>query len=418
MSRRGRWTGPQDVRNTVAGEWSSGRLLAARVPPCHFPDGLDAPPTTQFPLRVPLRGPTAGELGSRFDDVREWVAAHESARDYRVDTQPRSTRSLGRQSLPVAAFIDSDQAALSMLGRRRDAARFDGLVAQTPQQFRWFAAHQPLTVLDIGQEWPAVLAVARWLRCQDRPDVYVRQVDLPGVHTKLIERHRRTIAALVDDGRTTRRLGSLRAFEEAYGFRSRPLRIRFRALDLACAPVAGLVDVTLPVEELAGLTPSVRRVVVVENEISMLTFPEVIEGLVIWGAGNQAPELLAAIPWLREVDLHYWGDVDTHGFAILDRLRAVLPHVRSLLMDRATLLDHEERWSRENEQTRRDLAHLTDDEAEVYGGLCAGTWGEQVRLEQELIRYSAVEQAAAANVGRPVSAQHAVDWRSRSSRTG
>jgi len=400
VSRSGaRWTRPEDVRAALQREWSSGRLLAARVPACCFPEGLRAPPTTQFPLRLPLRGPNAGELGTRFDDVRAWVAAHESARHYRVDTMQRATRSLGRQTLPVAAWVDSEDVALDMVGRRKDAAVFDALVARTPEQFRWFAAVHPLTVLDVGQEWPAVLGVAEWVRHHRRPDVYVRQVDLPGVHTKVVERHRRTIATLVDDGRPRAGLGTLRAFEQAYGFRSRPARVRFRALDPASAPVPGLVDVTLPVEELAGLTPPVRHVVVVENEISMLAFPELAGGLAIWGAGNQAPELLAAIPWLRDVDLHYWGDVDTHGFAILDRIRAVLPHVRSLLMDRATLLDHQQRWSRENEQTRRDLTHLTDAEAEVYGGLCSGAWGDQVRLEQELVRYSAV-QAAAATVGQ------------------
>ena len=40
------------------------------------------------------------------------------------------------------------------------------------------------------------------------------------------------------------------------------------------------------------------------------------------------------------LDLVYWGDLDTHGFAILNRLRECFPHARSMLMDRATLLAH------------------------------------------------------------------------------
>jgi hypothetical protein len=35
----------------------------------------------------------------------------------------------------------------------------------------------------------------------------------------------------------------------------------------------------------------------------------------------------------------YWGDLDTHGFAILDELRAHCPHAESLLMNRATFLE-------------------------------------------------------------------------------
>jgi hypothetical protein len=40
----------------------------------------------------------------------------------------------------------------------------------------------------------------------------------------------------------------------------------------------------------------------------------------------------------------YWGDIDTHGFAILDRLRTGMPHMRSLMMDQATLQAHRSLW--------------------------------------------------------------------------
>jgi len=45
--------------------------------------------------------------------------------------------------------------------------------------------------------------------------------------------------------------------------------------------------------------------------------------------------------------VHYWGDLDTHGFAILNQLRAWLPQTRSFLMDRQTLVEHRDRWGRE-----------------------------------------------------------------------
>lgn len=392
-ARRG-WTRPDDVRDTVRREWASGRLLRARVAVHDMPGDVRAPAATLFPLRIPLRGPTAAEMGTRFDDVRAWAASFDSPRGYRVETKERPSRSLGRQTMPVAAVLDTDRDALALIGRHRDAATFDSLVAQTPEPMRWFAAAHPLKVLEIAPDWPGVLTVAEWLRTHPRPGVYVLQVDLPGVHTKLVERHRHTIASLVDGGRPHARVATQSAFESAFGFRSRPARVRFRALDPSCAPVPGLVDITLPVDEVSALSPRVRRVVVVENEISMLAFPVVPDAVVVWGAGNQAPELLAAIGWLHDVDLHYWGDLDTHGFAILDRLRSVLPHTRSLLMDEATLLAHRDRWGVESEPTKRDLPRLSDAEASVYGALCADRWGPRVRLEQELIRYGDVESAA------------------------
>ena len=58
--------------------------------------------------------------------------------------------------------------------------------------------------------------------------------------------------------------------------------------------------------------------------------------MVIFG-GGYAVGLLESLAWLADLDVVYWGDIDTHGFAILDRLRRHFPRLRSVLMDRATL---------------------------------------------------------------------------------
>ena len=87
-----------------------------------------------------------------------------------------------------------------------------------------------------------------------------------------------------------------------------------------------------------------------ENEISYLAFPEVPEALVIFGEGFAAT-VLDAIPWLGEKHLVYWGDIDTHGFAILDRLRARFGSVTSILMDHTTLLAHPQQLVREDNPT-------------------------------------------------------------------
>lgn len=74
----------------------------------------------------------------------------------------------------------------------------------------------------------------------------------------------------------------------------------------------------------------------------------------------------------------YWGDLDTHGFAILNRVRAHLPFVRSILMDRATLFAHEDRWGMEERPTSASLSRLDAD-------LVTDRHGSSVRLEQERI---------------------------------
>jgi hypothetical protein len=105
--------------------------------------------------------------------------------------------------------------------------------------------------------------------------------------------------------------------------------------------------------------------------------------------------VLEPLGWLAGIDVVYWGDIDTHGFAILDRLRQHLPHARSMLMDRATLLGHREHWTTEPSLTAAALSRLDRAESALYADLISNAYAPSVRLEQERIRFSAVEKAVA-----------------------
>ena len=106
---------------------------------------------------------------------------------------------------------------------------------------------------------------------------------------------------------------------------------------------------------------------------------------------------LATASWLRQRVIHYWGDIDTHGFAILDQLRAEFPHAQSFLMDQETLLAHRAQWITEPQATQRDLLRLNEHERRLYDDL---RWRrlreEPLRLEQERIAFGYVERAVAA----------------------
>ncbi|MCU1566504.1 MAG: hypothetical protein JWQ56_1441 [Pseudarthrobacter sp.] len=91
------------------------------------------------------------------------------------------------------------------------------------------------------------------------------------------------------------------------------------------------------------------------------------------------------VPW--DCAVLYWEDLDTHGFRILDQLRAVHPHVVSLLMDEATLLAHREAWVLEPSPSKVPLSRLSAEESALYEGLRTDAFGTAVRLEQELINW-------------------------------
>lgn len=107
-------------------------------------------------------------------------------------------------------------------------------------------------------------------------------------------------------------------------------------------------------------------------------------------------ERLANAAWLRRSaihSVHYWGDIDTHGFAIPDPLRAHLPHVPSFLMHRPTLLAHRPQWGVEPKPERRDLPRLTAEERALFDDLRDNRIGTGVRLEQERIGFGWVRAA-------------------------
>jgi hypothetical protein len=131
----------------------------------------------------------------------------------------------------------------------------------------------------------------------------------------------------------------------------------------------------------------VQRVFITENETNFLAFPMVADGMVVFGAGYGF-DMLADAAWLHGRELHYWGDIDTHGFAILDALRARFGHARSFLMDRETLLAHRPHWGTEPAPEQRDLLRLTAQESALYDDLRRNRLGPQVRLEQERIGYA------------------------------
>ena len=153
-------------------------------------------------------------------------------------------------------------------------------------------------------------------------------------------------------------------------------------------------DLTLDSGSFAALETGVSRVFITENEVNFLAFPPVRDAMVIFGAGYGFENLGRAC-WLGQLPLHYWGDIDTHGFAILDALRARLGHVESFLMDRSTLLAFEPLWGVEDSPIDRELPRLTADERSLYDDLRDNRLGRRVRLEQECIGFGRVTDALA-----------------------
>ena len=400
------WTTPADLRAQVQKLWDKGELLR----PCVQGDTIP-------PWRLRLSGPSSTELSERFDEVRTWMnalgchAPADKAPRWRIVYREFRHRVLGACAVPDEIWLDTLDDALALLGKHKDHQRFINLVQHTREQqptlLAWLEK-RPLQALGLAQEWPRLLAVVAWLQTHPRPGIYLRQVDVPGVDSKFIEAHRGVLAELLDlalppEAIDIRATGAGQ-FGPRYGFKDKPLRVRFRLLDARMGtgllPADAERDITLNQADFARLVLPVSRVFFTENEVNFLAFPPLAGSLVIFGAGYGF-EALADARWLHGCRLFYWGDIDTHGFAILDQLRARLPQVQSLLMDRATLMAHPAQWGEEPQPQHRDLTRLTVEEAALLDDLrthCLRPHraGAGVRLEQERVGFEWVKAALAA----------------------
>ncbi|PRY03118.1 Wadjet anti-phage system protein JetD domain-containing protein [Paraburkholderia sp. BL25I1N1] len=385
------WTTPADLRMQVNRLWERGELLA----------GL-ATGATMFPKRLGLKGPTSAEITERFQDIRQWSGSLRAAAHCRVEMREFRHRVFGANALPVEVWIDSFEDAVALIGKQRDAARFALLLdvtrAREPRLVAWLAK-RPLRALELADVWGRLLDVCMWLERHPRPGVYVRQIDIANVHTKFIEAYRGVLSELLDsvlpEPAVDFERSGLGQFAARYGFREKPLRIRFRVLDVKKAlfhPASVEQDITLDAASFARLELDVSRVFITENETNFLAFPPVEDSAVVFGAGYGF-EMLTAAKWLLHRRIHYWGDIDTHGFAILDQLRYQFDHVESFLMDRETLLAFESQWDREDKQTLRDLSRLNRDEGALYDDLRDNRLRANLRLEQEKIGFGWVEAA-------------------------
>lgn len=378
------WTSSKDLKAQLMRLWERGELLRDVVTD-----------NARFPLRLTLKSPSSADITQQFDAVRVWVAELASERTVRIEWQEIRHRVQGIQKMPASIWVDRVEDVLNCLGKHREWEHFAAQVAATRQThpclLPWLEK-RPLQALELSAEWFRLLAVVDWLLAHPRPGIYLRQVDIPGVHSKFIEAHRGVLADLLDLALPAEAIEpgctGVSQFAARYGFLEKPTLIRFRVLDAAIQPLPGLVcpDVSLDAERFSRLQLAVKRVFITENETNFLAFPPMRDAIVIFGSGY-GWSALARSHWLQQCKMYYWGDLDTHGFGILNQLRAHFEHVESFLMDRATLNAHTAVWGREDKQLQVDLHRLTPDERALYDDLRDNRIRMGLRLEQEHIGF-------------------------------
>ncbi|MCC2028097.1 Wadjet anti-phage system protein JetD domain-containing protein [Microbacterium tenebrionis] len=347
-------------------------------------------------LDIPLKPPTEAAVLAGPRAASEWADSWRAVDggDILVRWAHKNWPSVGRQELPERLTLYTADAIARFAGRdvNRDWARMRDRAAMLRERF---GAHDEIvaairargTAIDrlTGVDFALLLEVLAWLRQHPSSGYRLRQVPIPGMHTKWLGAHRAMVESLY----------AAISGEQDLGLVPSPERLRIRILDPGMRP-GGLIDVTAPLEELAALAIQPRAIIVCENLESVLALPEWPGVVAVHGGGYAVP--IHRLPWALSARVLYWGDLDADGFAILHRLRSNGVDAVSVLMDEGTLLAHRELWVPDpNGAAARTLPSLSPSEQTALERIAAESG---VRLEQERLPWPMALEALRAAVGR------------------
>jgi hypothetical protein len=375
----------------------------------HHAAWLVQPQQGNWPLSLKLHDLTEKDVLKDLSGTREWVGSWRHWE--RGDTVEWGTRrwNSGEQEVPQRLVLDDASQVAAVFGEASAWARAQRRHASLSTSFpalagqRTLVRHCDAIFFEYSErDFERLCALLQWLVQHPRSGLYLRQLPIAGFDTKWAEVRMGLVRDLMQllHGKPEER-----NFEALCGLRAGPARVRMRILcEQMRQQLGGAGDIEAPVEDLAGLGLQPRTVLIVENLETGLALPP-LPGVVAFMKLGHSIGLLENIRWAHDAPRHvYWGDIDTHGLAILARARLLFPRVQSLLMDEATLLAHRELWVREPVQSSAgQLAGLTPQELDLFKALKDHRWSPGVRLEQERLDWPTVLSALGKVLGQTVA---------------
>lgn len=339
-----------------------------------------------FPLEIrgnKSPGKTLETYRKEMDDLMS-SSKTKKKHAYTIDCVKTKTRFIGSQSLPKRIYFASEQDYVGYLNKINEVKKFKEAQRITllnfPQLKDWLV-NNTLKVITNIEKWDDVLKVVSYFDSSPNPNLYIRELPIK-VHTKFIEKNKSIIWELLNIVvAESLNKDEKKHFESRFNLKySEPL-VRFRLLETRIAQdyFSGLEDVTIKISDFSKLDLSVKKVLIVENLMNLLTLPHMSNTMAIFGQGFKVLSL-KNINWLKECQIYYWGDLDAQGFEILSGFRGHYQQTKSLMMDKTTFdLFYED--DLESKSKIETLVHLNEEEHTMHQLLFRNKW----RLEQEKI---------------------------------
>ena len=339
--------------------------------------------------------PKSDDLKNNLGEIYNWCCSiNKCEQEGLLSVTEREIRNCGiggKQQIPRKVEIELWK-ALELIHKTSEAQKYIKLLTETEARLPQLIAHlksRPRYFLNYSNIWSQCLNVCLWILEHPQPKIFIREAPIPQIDTKFVESNKALLLQLFevilpDNVKNIQVPADTAHFEERYGFLKKSDSIRLR-LPLGNTEFPSTVsEVRVLVKELAETIISCTEVIVIENEITFLTMPRRKDRLIIWGMGY-ADVLLETVTWLKNKKIIYWGDIDTHGFKILSKLREYFAQTESMLMDKDTLKYHLERdiCVEEVNPIVTIPACLNEKEIETFKSLSVDC--RHLRLEQERI---------------------------------
>ena len=353
---------------------------------------------SSWPHAFPFGTPVGEELQRTFTAVQQEVFAWRDWSEARSVSLRFATRRVAGtdQTLPTHLHVPDVQTAAQLCGREWTdrLARGEVRLARVRDDFPHAATATLIRQLDAYAEvdFDLLLTAAHWFREHTGTELTPRQVPIEGLHSKWLNTS--TTAVLTLAGVET-----LGLVEE------RPQSASFVYLDPAHIAAGGRrFDSVVPGDAMTPAYPP-RVVVISENKDTAVWFPPVPEGVAVEGDGLAGAAKISQVEWLTSAErIVYWGDIDAHGYEILNGYRERGMAVETILMDVPTLSRYGRFATRTDARgqplkrtARKPLPHLTAAEREAYLMVTALDSDYPARLEQERLPLA----EAAARLGFP-----------------
>ena len=354
-----------------------------------------------------------GDTGSVNDDLLERQkelqlliskSKNKTGTGYTLELETINSRKNGAQTDIKKIFFECKNDYLSFINEITSYKSFLSALDAIQQNcnlskqalYDWATLHISDLCKSVDENfWNNICLSANWLNSNQNSNLYIREIPL-SIHTKFIENNKGLIKTL------TNKANSELNFEEAFGLKTKPTLIRLRTLDIN-NPLTVInrpvMECSLTVSDLNNLEKKflekINRIYIVENEMIFLTFPEINNAICIWGHGFTVT-VLKDVDWLKDKDIHYFGDLDDHGFEILSFFREFFPKTKSLCMDLKTF-EKFKCFRVKGECIRSNtIANLTEEEQKVY--MLLNINSDLNRLEQERIPQQWIKEAINANL--------------------